>query len=199
MIKELLGKDKEESEEAYIYTEDGEKMEIGECKKEFISSWTQQVYQKLKKANFEFWYDEKKGQKKKMLEEMEKSDSDIMENPIIREDEFIKTINNMKNNKASGVDNIPAEVMKELIKDEQTRNYLLKCFNRALVDEIHQDWLVSKTTMIPKTKKTKILEHRPIAVTVNSNKIVCTILRQKIEDYLEKKGIKYENQFGFTS
>merc|ERR1712121_114452 len=42
------------------------------------------------------------------------------------------------------------------------------------------------------------LEHRPIAVTVNSNKIICTILRQKIEDFLENKGIKYENQFGFT-
>merc|ERR1712120_29864 len=47
-------------------------------------------------------------------------------------------------------------------------------------------------------EKPKILDHRPIAVTVNSNKIICTILRQKIEDFLEEKGIKYENQFGFT-
>merc|ERR1712239_73085 len=52
MIKELLGKDKEESDEAYIYAEDGEKMEIGTCRREFISKWTNQVYQKLKKANF---------------------------------------------------------------------------------------------------------------------------------------------------
>merc|ERR1712033_49773 len=37
-----------------------------------------------------------------------------------------------------------------------------------------------------------------IAVTVNSNKILCSILRQKIEEFLEEKGIKYENQFGFT-
>merc|ERR1712120_97012 len=47
-------------------------------------------------------------------------------------------------------------------------------------------------------EKPKILDHRPIAVTVNSNKIICTILRQKIEEFLEEKGIKYENQFGFT-
>merc|ERR1712239_35699 len=160
---------------------------------------TSQVYQKLEKANFSFWYDKEHGHKQKMLEEMTENGSDIMENPVIHEEEFVNTINNMKNNKASGVDNIPAEVMKELIKDDQTRKYLLKCFNRALIEEVNQDWLVSRTTMIPKTKKPKILEHRPIAVTVNSNKIVCTILRQKIEDYLEKKGIKHENQLGFTS
>ena len=129
---------------------------------------------------------------------MTEEESDIMENPVITDKEFIDTINNMKNNKATGVDNIPAEVMKALIKDDQVRSYLLKCFNRALIEEVHQDWLVSRTTMIPKNNKPKILEHRPIAVTVNSNKIVCTILRQKIEEYLEKREIKYENQFGFT-
>merc|ERR1712121_240315 len=97
-----------------------------------------------------------------------------------------------------GVDNIPTEVMKVFIKDDTVKKYLLKCFNKVLVEEVHQDWLVSRTTMIPKNKKPKILEHRPIAVTINSNKIVCTILRQKIEEFLENKGIVYENQFGFT-
>ena len=64
MIKELLGKDKKDSEEAYIYTEEGVKIEIGLCRKEFISKWTSQVYQKLEKADFSFWYDEKNGKKK---------------------------------------------------------------------------------------------------------------------------------------
>merc|ERR1711942_315015 len=70
MIKELLGRDKEDSEEAFIYTEDGEKVEIGSCRREFISKWTSQVYQKLEKANFSFWYDNVNGHKKKMLDEM---------------------------------------------------------------------------------------------------------------------------------
>merc|ERR1711874_175702 len=109
--------------------------------------------------------------------------SEIMENPIINEKEFVDTIKNMKNGRASGVDNIPAEIMKVLIKDEETKTYLLKCFNRALVEKVHEDWLLSKTTMIPKNDKPKILDHRPIAVTVNSSKIVCTILRQKIEQF----------------
>merc|ERR1712239_59123 len=133
-----------------------------------------------------------------MMKKMEEDGSGIMENPIITEKEFVDTINNMKNGKASGVDNIPAEVMKAPIKDDQARSYLLKCFNKALVEEVHKDWLVSRTTMIPKNNKPKMLEHRPIAVTVNSNKIVCTILRKKIEDHLKDSGIGYENQFGFT-
>ena len=52
--------------------------------------------------------------------------------------------------------------------------------------------------MIPKEKKTKILEHRPIAVTVNSSKIFWTIIREKIETHLENMNIVYENQYGFT-
>ena len=76
-----------------------------------------------------------------------------METPIISEKEFVDTINDMKNSKASGIDNIPAELMKALIKNDEIRVYLLKCFNRALTEEVHEDWLLSRTTMIPKTKK----------------------------------------------
>ena len=133
-----------------------------------------------------------------MIKQMVDGNSGIMEDPIIMERELVDTINNMKNNKASGVDNIPAEVMKALIKDDIVREYLLKCFNRALVEKVHQDWLTSRTTMIPKNNKPKILEHRPIAVTVNSNKIICTILRQKIEEFLEDSDVIFDNQFGFT-
>merc|ERR1711942_230304 len=76
MIKELLGRDKVSSEEAYVYKEDGEKIEINEYKKEFIDSWTDQVYQKMKKTDFSFWYDEKVGMKKEMTKKMEEGDSE---------------------------------------------------------------------------------------------------------------------------
>merc|ERR1711874_784769 len=94
---------------------------------------------------------------------------------------------------------IAAELMKHLIKNGKIRDYFIKCFNKALSEEIHEDWLLSKTIMIPKNRKPKIMEHRPIAVTVNSSKIICSILRRKIEDFLEENNIRYENQYGFTS
>merc|ERR1712215_242081 len=198
MIKLLLGKKKDDNEEAYIYDDEGERTEIMECRPEFLETWATQVYQRLSKADFSFWSDSEGGEMQRMIRLMEEGNSGIMEDPIIEEKEFVSTINNMKNGKATGVDNIPAELMKALIKDSTIRDYLLKCFNKALTERVHKDWLVSRTTMIPKTNKPKILDHRPIAVTVNSNKIICTILRQKIEDFSETSGIKFENQFGFT-
>ena len=183
-----------------MYTEEGEKQEIMTCEDNFAQKWTENIYQRLEKTDISFWNgdDNHKGLKQQMEEEMAQGNSEIMSTPIISEKEFVETINNMKNNRASGVDNIPAELMKVLIKDEITRKYLLKCFNKALTERVHEDWLLSRTTMIPKTDKPKILEHRPIAVTVNSSKIVCTILRKKIEEFLNERGITYDNQFGFT-
>merc|ERR1711874_950788 len=176
-IKELLGKNKEMEEETYVYNEEGEKQEIMTCEDTFAKKWTDNIYQKLKKAELTFCYgdEHQKGIKTQMEEDLRLGNSEIMETPIINEKEFVNTIKNMKNGRASGVDNIPTELMKVLIKDEETKKYLLKCFNRALVEKVHEDWLLSKTTMIPKKDKPKILDHRPIAVTVNSSKIVCTI------------------------
>ena len=59
----------------------------------------------------------------KMLEEEKKQDSEIMKFPIIEETEFVNTINNMKNGKASGIAGISAELRKFLIKDERIRKY----------------------------------------------------------------------------
>merc|ERR1711874_780413 len=144
MIRELLGKKREVEEEAYVYSE-GEKKEIMTCEESFTQKWTTHIYQTLKKADFTFWYgkENQEGVKSQMEKKLEQGDPDIMENPVIEEKEFINTIKNMKNGRASGVDNIPAEVMKVLTKDEETKKYLLKCFNRSLMEKVHEDWLLS--------------------------------------------------------
>ena len=111
MIKIVTGRRKEEEEEAFIFNEEGERKDIMEYKSEFLVDWTEQVYQKLQKADFSFWYEEREGVKAKMIQQMSEENSGIMEDPVISEEEFIKTINNMKNNKATGIDNIPAELM----------------------------------------------------------------------------------------
>ena len=168
--------------------------------KDYVEGWKENVYQKYERTDFTFWYGDKdtEGWKEKMEKKLQEGDTEIMENPVITEKEFMDVINEMKNGKASGVDEIPAELMKHIVKNKEIRGYLVKCFNNAFKEDIHEDWLRSKTTMIPKTNKPKIMEHRPIAVTVNSSKIICTILREKIEKFFKEKGIGYENQYGFT-
>ena len=58
MIRELIGKDREREEEAFVYGEDGEKNEIMAIKEEFAASWKENIYQKAEKVDFSFWYGE---------------------------------------------------------------------------------------------------------------------------------------------
>ena len=59
-----------------------------------------------------------------MLLEEKYENSEIMKFPVISEGELTNTINNMRNGKAAGVDEIKSELMKYLIKDEEIRNIL---------------------------------------------------------------------------
>merc|ERR1712002_1057170 len=54
-INLLLGKEKQDKEEAFIYEKEEEKQEIMECKTEFLEKWIKNVYQRLEKADFSFW------------------------------------------------------------------------------------------------------------------------------------------------
>ena len=81
-IKLLLGREKHDNEEAFIYNDGGGKQEIMDCKKEFMGEWINSVYQRLAKADFSFWSKEG-GEKEKMLELMKKKNSGIMEDPVI--------------------------------------------------------------------------------------------------------------------
>jgi len=55
-----------------------------------------------------------------------------METPVITDEEFVRVIKCIKNGKATGIDDVPAELMKHLIKNERIKKYLLKCFNNSL-------------------------------------------------------------------
>ena len=115
MIRELIGKDREKDEEAYVYDEDGIRNEISVIKEDFTDSWKKNIYQKAEKIDFSFWYGEE-GLMKKMLLEEKDENSDIMKFPVISEEELTNTINNMRNGKAAGVDGIKSELMKYRLK-----------------------------------------------------------------------------------
>ena len=121
MIKELIGKSKEKDEEAYVYSEEGEKKNIEEMKDEYLDRWKKEIYQKTERINLS-WYGKAglKGKKEEMEEEEEKGESGIMKLPIM-EEEMID-IRKMKNGKAAGIDGIRAELIKHIIKMTVLRN-----------------------------------------------------------------------------
>ena len=51
----LLGREKDDNEETYIFDDEGEKKEIMDYKSQFLNKWITQVYQRLSKADFSFW------------------------------------------------------------------------------------------------------------------------------------------------
>ena len=45
MIRELIGKDREREEEAYVFDLEGKKNEIMDIKDDFTASWKENIYQ----------------------------------------------------------------------------------------------------------------------------------------------------------
>merc|ERR1712179_715468 len=141
MIGDLVGNTRKREEETHVYTEEGGKREIMTYTAEYMGAWKANVYQKYKKTDYTFWYGnrEKVGWKEEMEKRIREGDQGIMEDPVISEEEFLKVIMDMKNGKASGIDEIPAELMKYIIKNKVIRSYLVKCFNKALKETVHED------------------------------------------------------------
>ena len=63
-----------------------------------------------------------------------------------------------------------------LSKDLLWPRSMTRAFNCSLDEKVNRRWLESKITMIVKTKKPRYKEHRPIAATVSSRKIMCGFL-----------------------
>ena len=135
--------------------------------------------------DIEFWYGSEGeiGMKERLereeVDNKNRGEGRMMERPAMTEDNLARIIKKQKSGKAAGVDGVRAEVMKQMIKNKNIRKSITRAFNRSLDEKVNKRWLESKTTMIAKTKKPKYKEHRPIAVTACSSKIMCGFLWKK--------------------
>ena len=90
----------------------------------------------------------------------------------------------MKNRKAPGTDGIKPEFIKVFTKSE--------VLMRALME------LESRTVMVPKVKKPKVTELRPIALTNIGLKVTMAVVRNSLEEHIRKNELEKEVQAGFT-
>ena len=122
-----------------------------------------------------------------------------LEEECITEERVIKCLNKMKNKRAGGIDKIKAEMYKELGKSTVLKEILILKLKEALeVGQIPDSWKESRTVMIPKIKKPKAKDLRPIALTSAGYKLMMAVIKNSIEDHIVKNRLGQETQAGFT-
>ena len=123
-----------------------------------------------------------------------------MKYPKITEEKVKRCLKRLKNKKAAGPDGLKPEMYKTLMEDEECLKILTKCLgNEIEIKEKPNKWKKSKTKMMKKVKKPTVKDLRPIALTNISYKLFMSIVKNEIEEHLEKNGEMKETQAGFTA
>lgn len=118
--------------------------------------------------------------------------------PKFTNEEIKKAEDNIKSGKAPGPDGIPPEVIKILIQVE--KEYILKVMNGLLEkQEFPTMWKVSKLVLIPKPGKSNLNPEafRPLCLIDAIGKLYEYLIKNRIEDEMEKNNKLSPNQFGF--
>ena len=108
-----------------------------------------------------------------------------------------KKIKKMKNNKSHGVDQIPPKLLKEIV--EQISTPLAKLFNLSLEEGIApSEWKEANITpLFKKGSRNKPENYRPVSLTSVVCKLLETLIRDHIVEFLVKHKLINISQHGF--
>ncbi|KAL1447191.1 hypothetical protein WDU94_013942 [Cyamophila willieti] len=127
--------------------------------------------------------------------EILENETEIDDNDTIQVADFKKALTKLKDKKAPGIDEIPAELIK------QAGNGVQECLF-TLIHQIYEtgemptDFTQCKITVIPKKAGTnKCSEHRTLSLISHASKILTNIMIKRIEDKIE--ATLTDDQFGF--
>ena len=130
------------------------------------------------------------------IEKQQKVESEEL-GPGLMKEEILLALEEMKNNKAEGVDHIPAEAIK--ILGENAMNELVEiCQQIYITGEWPKDFLQS--IMIPIKKKVNAMEcgdHRTISLLCHAAKIILKVITKRVQAKTDAIGFLGEDQFGF--
>uniref|UniRef100_A0A8D8Y198 Craniofacial development protein 2 n=1 Tax=Cacopsylla melanoneura TaxID=428564 RepID=A0A8D8Y198_9HEMI len=121
-------------------------------------------------------------------------DEDMIGPPIDRS-EFDNALKALSDKKATGIDEIPGELLKNA--GEEMKNCLFELIKEIYEEgEIPEDFIKSKTITIPKKgNATECSNYRTIALLSHASKILLNVVKNRMKTKVEER--LEEDQFGF--
>ena len=215
-INKLIGKGKKEKEELKVYKEDGQELNEQEIKTEVPKYWREYLGKGTNEIN-KIWNKEQSKEYREKWEEVksepefvilpggvfkvERPEQEIapMKLKVIEKETMNDKLENLKNKKASGPNLLKPELYKELGNSEFCTKTIARVYeNQMHSKKIPKSWKGTKTKVIKKIKKPMVKDFRPIALADISYKILMSIVKDQIEDHIEKNNLRKHNQTGFT-
>ena len=123
----------------------------------------------------------------------------INNNFTISANDVMCKLNNLDPNKSQGPDKLHPQILKSV--KEEIAEPLSKIFNKSLqVGQVPAAWKEANVTPIfKKGDKSQANNYRPISLTSVIGKVLKTILRDKIVEFLESNNLIKNSQHGFRS
>lgn len=115
--------------------------------------------------------------------------------PEILWSEFNKALSDLTDKKATGIDNIPAELLKNI--DDKTKSQLFEFTKDCYINgKLPNDFVKSKTITLPKKGNASDCgNYRTIALLSHTSKILLNIIKNRLKNKVEQN--LDEDQFGF--
>ena len=123
--------------------------------------------------------------------------SEHLEQLFVNPEMIAKKMKKMKDNKSPGVDGIPPKLLKEIV--EQISTPLAKVFNLSLEEGIiPSEWKEANITpLFNKGSRNKPKNYRPVSLTSVVCKLLKTLIRDHMVEFLIKHKLINTSQHGF--
>jgi hypothetical protein len=121
----------------------------------------------------------------------------ILDEVIITEEDVRKKLSKLRADKASGVDGLAARFLAEVMGEISHPVYLI--FVQALkTGQVVDDWkLAYVTTIYKKGSRVQAGNYRPVSLTSQLGKLLESLIRDKIVEFLETNQVIRDTQHGF--
>ena len=111
--------------------------------------------------------------------------------------ELMLAIRSLKSNKAVGIDDLPAEVLKSDNLLDTLHALFNKCFTTGIISSAWKQGIINPIPKSTTADRTDPLNYRGITITSSVYKLYCIILNNRLSNWETENSVIADNQNGF--